>query len=232
MHGRLQLIKNDRFIVFTLLLVLPSCISYVKTTPSPLPGIYHTVEKGQTLWRICNNYGVDLQEVAELNNIKEPSMIKEGQKIFIPGADLIKKVIPYEYDATRDKVVLQTDRFIWPVQGNIISQFGMKDGLKYNGIDIAVPFGTPVKAAQAGKVVFSDFLRGYGNTIILDHGGGWVTIYGYHEKNFVKKGALVKQGDVIASVGRQAFHPPQPCLHFQVRKENKARNPLFFLPQP
>ncbi|MCK5011914.1 MAG: M23 family metallopeptidase, partial [Deltaproteobacteria bacterium] len=103
-------------------------------------------------------------------------------------------------------------------------------GRKYDGIDIRAPLGLPVKAADSGKVVFADRLSGYGNIIILKHKNKYTTVYAHNKVNLVKEGRWVKKGSVIAKVGNSHNPAISPTLHFQIRRYNKARNPLFYLP--
>src|SRR4030042_1291801 len=103
--------------------------------PSPPPerkGIYHVVEKHQTLYRICKTYGVDIKEVASLNGITDPSKIQTGQRIFIPGAKKVLKVEIYLDDVVaepgeKEKVAYKKPNFIWPVEGRIRDVFNSKE---------------------------------------------------------------------------------------------------------
>jgi len=200
--------------------------------PKVVKGIYHPVERGETLWRICKTYNVDLQEVAELNSIKDGSQISVGDRIFIPGATKRRKVEISEKKPPEKKVIIEQSqgRFGWPVKGKIIAYFGIKkDGTKYDGIDIQAPLGSPVKAADSGKVVFASTMSGYGNIIILKHEDKYSTVYAHNQKNLVKEGSWVARGTVIAQLGNSHNPSATPSLHFQIRRYNKARNPLFYL---
>lgn len=199
-------------------------------------GVYHTIHKGETLYRISKTYNVDIQDVAELNNIKDPTEIKAGKRIFIPGARRVKKVKPYvpgsneKEPEPEGKIVIEKDRFSWPVHGLIESPFGPRNGGRHDGIDIAAREGTPVKAAENGEAVYvSSSLRGYGNIIILKHKDDFYTVYAHNEKNLVKTGESVKKGEVIANVGSTG-NATGAHLHFEVRQGKTVRNPLFFLP--
>jgi len=118
----------------------------------------------------------------------------------------------------------------WPVRGKIISGFGAKpNGLKNEGINIAVPEGTSVRAAEGGVVAYAgNELKGYGNLVLIRHEGGWVTAYAHAKELFVKRGDTVKRGDVIAKAG-QTGSVSSPQLHFEVRKGAVAMDPLKFL---
>jgi murein DD-endopeptidase MepM/ murein hydrolase activator NlpD len=118
----------------------------------------------------------------------------------------------------------------WPVKGKIISEYGAKpNGLKNEGINIAVPEGTGVRAAESGVVAYAgNELKGYGNLVLIRHQGGWVTAYAHAKELFVKRGDIVKRGDVIAKAG-QTGSVSSPQLHFEVRKGATAMDPLKFL---
>jgi murein DD-endopeptidase MepM/ murein hydrolase activator NlpD len=118
----------------------------------------------------------------------------------------------------------------WPVKGKIISEYGAKpNGLKNEGINIAVPEGTGVRAAESGVVAYAgNELKGYGNLVLIRHEGGWVTAYAHAKELFVKRGDTVKRGDVIAKAG-QTGSVSSPQLHFEVRKGATAMDPVKFL---
>ena len=229
----LSSIWKTSFLIFSFLFVY-ACLSakFVPLPPKLVIGIYHPVNKGETLWRICKTYDADLQEVAELNNIKDATQIEAGDKIFIPGATKVKKVKVFKKEPTKKnvKIVQPKGKFSWPIQGKVVSYFGVRKGRKYDGIDIRAPLGLPVKAADSGKVVFADRLSGYGNIIILKHKNKYTTVYAHNKVNLVKEGRWVKKGSVIAKVGNSHNPAISPTLHFQIRRYNKARNPLFYLP--
>jgi murein DD-endopeptidase MepM/ murein hydrolase activator NlpD len=118
----------------------------------------------------------------------------------------------------------------WPVRGKIISGFGPKaNGLKNEGINIAVPEGTSIRAAESGVVAYAgNELKGYGNLILIRHDNGFVTAYAHAKELFVKRGDTVKRGDVIAKAG-QTGSVSSPQLHFEVRKGATALDPMKFL---
>ena len=120
----------------------------------------------------------------------------------------------------------------WPVRGKIISGFGPKaNGLKNEGINIAVPEGTSIRAAADGVVAYSgNELKGYGNLVLIRHEDGYVTAYAHASELFVKRGDTVKRGDVIAKAG-QTGSVSSPQLHFEVRKGAVALDPMKFLSQ-
>ena len=122
--------------------------------------------------------------------------------------------------------------FNWPVKGRVISGFGSKtDGSFNNGIDISVPENTEVRAADNGVVAFvGDTLKGYGNLILLRHNDGWVSAYAHNSKILVQRGQTVTRGQPIALSGKTGA-AETPRLHFELRKQSKAVDPIGELPR-
>ncbi|MCW8861524.1 MAG: M23 family metallopeptidase, partial [Rhodospirillales bacterium] len=118
----------------------------------------------------------------------------------------------------------------WPVQGRVISGFGPKaKGLHNDGINIAAPRGTPVRAAEEGVVAYAgNELRGFGNLLLVRHADGWVTAYAHSEKLLVERGDKVSKGQVIARVGSSGT-VSSPQLHFELRKGKQAVDPTRYL---
>jgi murein DD-endopeptidase MepM/ murein hydrolase activator NlpD len=117
---------------------------------------------------------------------------------------------------------------IWPVSGPVVSPFGYRWGRLHAGIDIAVPYGTPIHAAGAGTVVLAGWVSGYGNYTCIDHGGGMATCYAHQSSFAVSQGAAVSQGQVIGYVGCTG-HCFGPHLHFEVRINGTPVDPLGYL---
>jgi murein DD-endopeptidase MepM/ murein hydrolase activator NlpD len=116
---------------------------------------------------------------------------------------------------------------IWPVSGPVVSGYGMRWGRMHTGIDIAVGYGTPIHAAASGTVIFAGWMGGYGNFVIVDHGGGLSTAYA-HQSSIAVGGGTVSQGQVLGYVGCTG-HCFGPHLHFEVRINGSAVDPLGFL---
>jgi len=196
--------------------------------------VYHVVERHQTFYRICKTYGVNLKEVASLNGISDPSKIQTGQRIFIPGAKKLLKVEIYIDDVTAEqgeklKIAYKKLDFIWPVEGKINDVFEEAESRRHQGIDISSPIGTPIKASNAGMVIYSNnTIKGYGNLIVLRHSEELVTVYAHNQVNLVEEGTWVEKGQIIGKVG-QTGRSSGPHLHFEIRKNNKALDPLLFL---
>ena len=116
---------------------------------------------------------------------------------------------------------------IWPVSGPVVSPFGMRWGRMHEGIDIAVGYGTPIVAAASGVVIYAGWMGGYGNLIIIDHGGGLATAYG-HQSSFAVGGGSVSQGQTIGYIGCTG-HCFGPHVHFEVRINGSPVDPLGYL---
>src|SRR5512134_3245662 len=118
------------------------------------------------------------------------------------------------------------DGFIWPVRGKIISAFGTKDqGHQNDGINIAAPRGTPVRATENGVVAYAgNELRGFGNLVLIRHADGWITAYAHNDKLLVRRGQIVRKGQDIATVGSSGG-VGEPQLHFQMRQGKNAVDP-------
>jgi murein DD-endopeptidase MepM/ murein hydrolase activator NlpD len=117
---------------------------------------------------------------------------------------------------------------IWPVSGPVTSPFGYRWGRLHAGIDIGVPYGTPIHAAASGTVVLAGWTGGYGNYTCIDHGGGMATCYAHQSSYAVSNGAHVSQGQVIGYVGSTG-HSFGAHLHFEVRINGNPVDPLGYL---
>ena len=119
--------------------------------------------------------------------------------------------------------------FMWPLRGVITSGFGMRWGRMHQGLDIDGETGDPIRAAKAGTVSMSGVAGGYGNMVVIDHGGGIATLYGHASQLFVTEGQHVAQGQLIAAVGSTGVSTGSH-LHFEIRVNGTPQNPLPFLP--
>src|SRR5215469_5951435 len=121
-------------------------------------------------------------------------------------------------------------RFLWPVQGKVIGNFGTTaSGMHNDGINIAAAKGTPVHAADSGVVAYAgNELRGYGNLVLIKHAGGWMTAYAHNGTLLVKRGDVVKRGQEIATVGSTGI-VSEPQLHFEVRRGTQVLDPSQYL---
>lgn len=172
------------------------------------------MEKGETLYRISQTYGVSLEEIARINSIEDPSEVSVGQRITIPGR--------------------YASGLIWPAKGTISSRFGRRGWRRFHsGIDILARKGTPIRAAADGLVIVSgkslDGYSSYGKTVVVQHGDGMRTLYAHNHKNSVRPGECVKTGDIIGEVGSTG-NATGAHLHFEIRSNERPVDPLKYLP--
>ncbi len=186
-------------------------------------GVVHRVVRGETLWSIAKAYGVGVRDLIRANRISDATKIEVGQAIRIPGPKVQMRPDP--------SVASDATEFIWPVEGKVISIFGMRQGTLLNkGIDIQAPLGREVLAARGGLVSFiHEGLPGFGKTIIIDHRDGFATVYAYVGQILVEKGERVAQRQIIARVGRTG-RTDVSALHFEVRRNQRPENPFHYLP--
>ena len=183
-------------------------------------GVHHTVLAGETLWRIARVYEVPLETLVAINGLQDPASLSIGQSLFIPGAPALREV-PTGAPAPFD----------WPIaDGRVLSGFGvLRGGHRHKGIDIRGNPGQPVRAAMEGRILYSgSSLRGYGKTVIIDHGGNLQTLYAHNSTLLVSEGERVAKGQVVARVGRTGNATTEHC-HFEVRKRDVAVDPLHYL---
>ena len=148
--------------------------------------------------------------------------IEVGQLLLIPGAKQAKEM-PVEHTADANK-----DEFAWPIKGKTLSFFNDHRGEGINrGVDIEVNEGDVVKASREGQVVLADYMSGYNQTVMIDHGDGFISVYAQNRKLLVKLGDHVFKADPIAEVGSVTS---KSFLHFEIRKGKEATIPLYYLP--
>lgn len=269
-----------------LLCFLAGCATQASSpAPRRVQGVFHVVKPGETLFRIGQTYNIPYQELARINRLRNPDLIRIGQRIFIPrmarplavevasaAESAPEREIPREGQAgfeaevsrglepspepLRVTQITESDvtqvtgppsvpqppeplampaeagdgLFLWPVAGTINSGFGRRGVGFHDGIDIAAPEGTPIRAIADGEVLYSDRLRGYGNIVIVRHASGFVSVYAHNQVNLVQEGESVSRGEVIALVGSTG-RVTGPHLHFEIRKDNRPQDPLRHLPQ-
>ena len=120
--------------------------------------------------------------------------------------------------------------FLWPIEGRVISDFGTKPGGMHNdGINIAVPVGSDVRAAKGGVVAYAgNELRGYGNLVLIRHEDGWMTAYAHNDSLLVAKGDVVRRGQTISRSG-ESGRVSRPQAHFEIRRNGEPQDPLRLL---
>ena len=247
---------HDKKILFISFLILFLLIACATTSGTATNGVYHRVKKGETLWRISQTYNCDLDKLAEVNNLPD-SRIEAGSVLFIPHAantisikpettsshktaDTIKKKTPKSVQKKRtsasrnvsNKKTSQSYRpgFMWPIRGKVSSKFGTYKGMRNNGIKIGGKEGASILASAGGIVIHSAPIKYYGETIIIKHNSTYSTVYSHLKKRIAHTGSTVRRGEKIGFLGKEK-KTGKPCLHFEIRYKNRAKNPLYYLPK-
>ncbi|SHJ13925.1 peptidoglycan DD-metalloendopeptidase family protein [Lutispora thermophila] len=180
--------------------------------------------KDQTQVRVKGEYGEKevKAEVVKINGIESERIILSENVTKEPKTQILVK-------GTKEPPPKKgTGTFITPTRGTVTSRFGYRWGRNHNGLDIAAPVGTAVKAADGGEVIFASTSGNYGKLIKIDHGGGFVTYYGHLSKISVKVGDKVYKGQTIGAVGTTG-RTTGPHLHFEIRKNGNPVNPSKYL---
>ncbi len=190
------------------------------------------IKQGQIAGPLSGRTTVPLSNrniLSEPTELKVPLKQRQQERQFIPEQE--KNTLKLEnISPSLDKGLPITLQL--PAEGRISSQFGLRidpfEGRirQHNGIDIALKEGTEIKASAPGRVIFSGEARGYGKVVIIEHEGGFSTLYGHNSSNIVKKGDLVKEGQLIAFSGSTG-RATGPHLHFEVRKDGEAVDPSY-----
>ncbi|MCI0547220.1 MAG: M23 family metallopeptidase [Candidatus Rokubacteria bacterium] len=218
---------------------------------TPAPECSHLVRAGETASQIARRQRVRQDRLLEANGLKRSSVLRIGQRLRVPGCEptrvarrgpapaqvldgpLVLALVGARRIPTRLYLAVPEFRdgvigLAWPVVGPVISLFGERVYGWHAGIDITAEAGTPILAAAPGTVVFSGSEGTYGRVIKIDHAGGLRTIYAHNLQNVVEVGDWVEGGTFIGTVGRTGratgYH-----LHFEVRRDDVAYNPLFLL---
>ena len=216
------------------------------------PQRMHEVKPGDTLTALAKKYGLTVAAIVKANRLPGPNaLLRVGQRVVIPspGTPVARRgSVPQPRLAARPaaaagppppaRLVLgvpdfngSAPAFAWPAEGTVISTFGQRKSGWHGGIDIKAPLGTPVQAAAAGVVIASGVETGYGLVVKIEHRHGFMTVYAHNDVNLVEVGDRVDAGEMIALVGRTGrattYH-----VHFEIRYDGQAYNPLYLLPLP
>lgn len=198
---------------------------------------YYIVQPNENLYSIAFVLELSPGQLRGANPWINPVYIPPGTRLLIPRyspddnyADDDKNYADDQVQDSEpvDNQIQHTD-YIWPLnQVEVSSHYGRRRGRLHAGIDLRAPRGTPIYASAAGKVIFSGYNRGYGHLIVIDHGRGIETAYAHNNRNIAKKGQHVKQGQVVATVGRSGnatgYH-----VHFEFRRNGRTVNPIRLL---
>ncbi len=222
-------------IVFVLSTVFSvgACVNLHHQTESPLQD-YYIVQPGENIYSIALALEMSPKRLQRANPWLNPDYITAGMRLSVPhyyrhdGTAAGHEIYQHDraYDKDQTDVPIQRRGYIWPLNKfQISSHYGYRGGHLHTGIDLRAPRGTSIYASAGGRVIFSGNQRRYGHIIVIDHGGGIETAYAHNSRNLVAKGQRVKQGQLIARVGRSGnatgFH-----VHFEFRRYGKAVNPI------
>ncbi len=206
----------------------------------PVSGIYYTVKSGDTVGKIARDFGIEEDKIFQYNNIKSANSLIIGKAIIIPGGKQItatgniakttttkssNAVAVIEKLLNPKQAPASSSSMLWPTEGHRITQYY---SWRHTGLDIANKIGTPLYAADSGTVEFSGWSNGYGNNIVINHGGGKKTRYAHASKLFVKVGESVKRGEQIAAMGSTGWSTGSH-IHFEVIINGTKYNPLSYI---
>lgn len=222
------------------LLVLSTVVAVFGCTPfqpytelSPLK--YYTVQPDDNIHSIAFALEVTPGQLRHANPWIDPLYIEPGTRLVIPDDPLRNNYAYGDADREVGQSSAQLDNqprrsdFIWPLaEFEVTSPFGRRRGRLHAGIDLSASPGTPIRAAAAGRIKFSGYNRGYGYLVVIDHGAGIETAYAHNHRNLVQQGQRVRQGKIVATVGRSGnatgYH-----VHFEYRKYGQALDPVRHL---
>ncbi|MGH7775136.1 MAG: peptidoglycan DD-metalloendopeptidase family protein [Candidatus Binatia bacterium] len=194
---------------------IPSPPSTAGTDWVKVQDIYHKLERGQTLYWLSRLYQVPVDKLMRVNRITDPTRIRAGKLIFVPGASAPSRL--------EESVI---GGLIWPLRGRITTGFGTRGKRSHHeGIDIDGEGGDEVRAAAAGTVIQAGTRGDYGRTVVIDHGDGLATLYAHASKLLVRVGDRIEQGDPVAMVGRSG-NASGTHLHFEVHRNGKPVDPV------
>ncbi len=218
--------------------------SYIKPGQTlvipPTSGVMHTIARGDTLAKIAQKYDATEAQIRDFNTIENEGLVI-GQRIMVPGGRVIETAKPRQparavasapagrssTSSVEPATPAGSGAMTWPSACRRISQYYR--GWIHTGVDIACPFGTPIRAAEGGVVSLVQYSRtGYGYHVIINHGGGVQTLYGHMSTISVEAGQRVTKGETIGlegSTGRSTG----PHLHFEVRINGAKTNPLSYV---
>lgn len=200
----------------------------------PVDGVLYTVKSGDTLGRIARNYSVDVEVVMLQNGLESANRLAIGDKLLLPGGEPPSPVATARSSASITTLFTApsvsapstaVDGWVWPTEWRVITQYY---GWRHTGIDIDGDYTTSSYASRDGVVIYSGWRSGYGLTVEVDHGDGYVTRYAHHSKNYVAVGDVVSAGQVLAQTGTTG-RSTGTHLHFEVIRNGKFQNPFDYV---
>jgi LysM repeat protein len=198
----------------------------------PDNGVLYTVKSGDTLSRIASNYSVGIDEIISENNLTSSDTLSIGDKLLLPGGEpptpistTRRSASVAELFTTPSGTSSSGGGWFWPTDWRVITQYY---GWRHTGLDVDGNYSTFSYAARAGVVIFSGWRNGYGLTVEIDHGDGFVTRYAHHSQNYVGYGEVVSAGQALAQTGTTG-RSTGTHLHFEIIKNGRFQNPLDYI---
>ncbi len=206
-------------------IALGACAAYQPYSDDPAPDEY-IVQPGDNVHLIAFALETTPEALGRANPWANPRQLAPGTRLTVPRPESVDPLAGGGREITGVDIQPRAADFIWPLRKyRVTSRFGRRWGRLHAGIDLRAPKGTPVRAAADGRVIFSGFRGAYGHKIIISHGRGVETVYAHNSRNLVKRGQRVKQGEIIANVGRSGnatgYH-----VHFEFRRHGQALDPV------
>ncbi len=183
----------------------------------PVKGILYKIGPGQSIEGLAENFNIEASLIRSSNSIAPNTKVQTGRLVLLPGAKP-----EFGYKDRLEKMLIA------PVNARISSYYGRRWGRMHEGVDYAVNTGTPIRAAGAGRVVFSGWSSGYGKAVIIEHRKGLRTLYAHNSQLLVHVGEYVERNEVISKSGNTG-RSTGPHLHFEVQINSRAVNPLNYL---
>jgi len=196
----------------------------------PKDGVVYKVVSGDTISRIARRYDVEADQILDENQLASTDTLQIGQTLLIPGGEPFQAAPRITAPVANlfsppSKVAPSGGGWLWPTDWRVITQYY---GWRHTGVDIDGDYSTFSYAARDGVVIYSGWRGGYGLTIEVDHGDGYVTRYAHHSKNLVARGEVVNAGQALARTGTTG-RSTGTHLHFEIIRNSRFQNPLDFV---
>jgi murein DD-endopeptidase MepM/ murein hydrolase activator NlpD len=204
--------------LFFIIIFFSSCASQHIPPQQPYSGILtqteqtYLVKRGDSLWSIAKTYDVSVEALKKRNKFSSLQDLRTGQRIFIPVSSVTRG----------------GPSFRWPMRGEVVNSFGQHIGnVKNKGLNIKTTINEYVKAAAPGKVIYLDYLKGWGETVIVKHPSNFYTVYANLQDISIANGVVVETGSTLGKVA--CGEDGNYILHFEIRKQYLPQDPLQYL---
>jgi lipoprotein NlpD len=231
-------------LIISFLLAVTGCFD--TSHPAPVVNAWHqshasssdyVAREGDTIYSVAWSFGLDYRALASANHLSSPYHLTAGQRLVMTtvpadqsqqlSARPVSMAVTNHAVSIISETISQPHHWLCPAQGHVIQEFSTKPS-GHPGISIAGRFGSPIRVAADGVVVYSgDGVRGYGNLIIVKHSNSYLSAYGFNERNLVSVGDRVHAGHVIARMGKN--DGGRTLLYFEIRRDGVPVNPVGFL---